>query len=450
MSGWGPDNVGTRTRRNSEATLGETFRLAYILWKFPRLSETFIVNELFFLRQATPGLQVRLLAVNKGEGGAEHRHVAELCEPGMYLPAWYKPCFVVKVLSELVKGAAVVVQLLRELAGLVSSQSTFPRKLYAGGQAAYGLAKGLYAGSVLRKQQVEHVHAHFAESGGLVAFVAAAVAGIPYSLTLHGHDIFFNPNPRLPAFLIRHSRFALTVSEFNRGFLLESDPGAAKKLRVHHCGVDMALFRPREGQAPERFRMLTVARLQPRKGIADLVEACRLLQGELDFACVIIGDGPQRGELEAKVAHYGLAERFHFRGACSQEEVVDELGRASVFVLPSYSEGLPVSVMEAMAMQVPVVATRVNGVPELVREGTGILVDPGDVRALAQALRRIATLPPRERRAMGQKARALVEKEFNIRVQSRLLAELLVAGAGGKEGVKAELGVPTVEGDASE
>ncbi len=437
MSGPVPYNGGANTRRSFEATPAEPFRLAYVLWKFPRVSETFIVNELFFLRQAAPGLQVGLLAVKKGESGTEHPHVAELCKLGVYLPAWYKPCFVVRVLCELLKGAAVVAQLLRDLARLVRSQSTFPTKLYAAGQAAYCLAMGLYAGWALREQRVRHVHAHFAESGGLVAFVAAAVAGIPYSLTLHGHDIFFNPNPRLPAFLIRHSCFALTVSEFNRRFLVDRDPGVADKVRVHHCGIDLVLFRPRAAQAAERFRILTVARLQPRKGIADLIEACRLLQGELDFACVIVGDGPQRAELEATVARFGLTARFHFRGACSQRQVVDELRQASVFVLPSYSEGVPVSVMEAMAMGVPVVATRVNGVPELVREGTGILVDPGDVRALAQALLRIATLPAREREAMGRKARAVVEKEFNIRVQSRLLAELFVASAREKQGVKA-------------
>jgi len=420
------------THGTREATGEEPFRVGYVLWKFPRFSETFVVNELYFLRQALPGLQVRFFAVKKGEAGASHPHVAELGACGFYLPSWYRPRFAFRVGRTVWRSAKVVGRIVRDLAGLVRAEPTCRTTLYAAAQATYCLLQGLNVGWVLREQRIRHVHAHFAESGGLVAFVAAALAGIPYSLTLHGHDIFFNPNPCLASFLIRHSRFALTVSEFNRRFLVSADTSLAEKVRVLHCGIDVGLFQPQAFLEGERFRILTVARLTPRKGIADLVEACRLLQGELDYEVVIVGDGPQKGELIARVERYGLADRFQFLGAQSQEEVREQLRRASVFVLPSYSEGIPVSVMEAMAMHVPVVVTRVNGVPELVRQGAGILLEPGDIQALVVALRRVATLPKREREEMGRKARAIVEQEFNVRTQSRALAELFLAETGGK------------------
>ncbi|MCR4439418.1 MAG: glycosyltransferase [bacterium] len=421
------DCAPTQQSNEGSGQLNKPLRVAYVLWKFPRFSETFIIHELFFLREAVPGLQATLFAVKRGDAGALHPHVTELATAGAYLPAWCAPRAhwqMARVLFAYPKAVACVVG---ELAALVGSQGSVRAKLYAAGQAAYCLAKGLYLAGELRRQQAGHVHAHFAESGGLVAFVAARVAGIPYSLTLHGHDIFFNPNPRLAAFLLRHGRFALTVSEFNRRFLVAQEPAAQERLRVLHCGIDLAMFRPRPQPGGGRFRILAVARLQPRKGIADLLEACRLLGGDLDYQCVVVGDGPQRAELETKAAQYGLADRIHFLGARPQQEVVEQLAQASVFVLPSYSEGIPVSVMEAMAMQLPVVATQVNGVPELVREGAGILVEPGDVRALAQALRRVADMSPAERQEMGRTGRAIVEKEFTIRTQVRLLADLFLA-----------------------
>ncbi|MBC7186568.1 MAG: glycosyltransferase family 4 protein [Calditrichaeota bacterium] len=424
------DPAYTQQSGEGSGQMNRALRVAYVLWKFPRFSETFIIHELFFLRDAGPGLQASLFAVKKGDAGALHPHVAELCKAAVYLPAWYAPRALWQMARVLVAFPDKVVCLVRELAILVGSLGSVRAKLYAAGQAAYCLTKGLHLGCELRRQQVGHVHAHFAESGGLLAFVAARVAGISYSLTLHGHDIFFNPNPRLAAFLIRHSRFALTVSEFNRRFLVAREPAAQERLRVLHCGIDLAMFRPQVQPQGGRLRILTVARLQPRKGIADLLEACRLLGDDVDYECVIVGDGPQRAELETKAAGYGIADRIHFLGARPQQEVVEELARASVFVLPSYSEGIPVSVMEAMAMQLPVVVTRVNGVPELVREGAGILVEPGDVRGLAQALRRVAAMSPAERQEMGRTGRAVVEKEFNIRTQTRLLADLFLASLG--------------------
>lgn len=422
-----PDRARTQQSDEGSGQMNRPLRVAYVLWKFPRFSETFIVHELFFLRYAVPGLQASVFAVKKGDAGALHPHAAELCKAAVYLPAWYAPRTLWQMTRVLSAFPEKVVRLVRELATLVGSQGSVRAKLYAAGQAAYCFANGLYLGCELRRQQVDHVHAHFAESGGLVAYVAARVAGVPYSLTLHGHDIFFNPNPRLAAFLVRHSRFALTVSEFNRRFLVARESAAQEKLRVLHCGIDLAMFRPRVQPEGGRFRILTVARLQPRKGIADLLEACRLLGDNVDYECVIVGDGPQRAELEAKAARYGLADKIDFLGARPQQEVVEQLAQASVFVLPSYSEGIPVSVMEAMVMRLPVVVTRVNGVPELVREGAGILVEPGDVRELTQALRRVAGMSPAERQEMGRRGRAIVAKEFDIRTQTRLLADMFFA-----------------------
>ncbi|MDZ7338623.1 MAG: glycosyltransferase [candidate division KSB1 bacterium] len=405
------------------------FRVAYVLWKFPRFSETFVANELFFLRQAAPGLQVRVFAVRKGDAGAESSRVAALRPSLTYLPALWAPCSWWWMVHAVWGAPRAVAKTLVALLRLSAQQPSHRTRLYAMAQSLYALSKGLPLAVLLRREQVAHAHAHFAETGGLVAWVAARVAGIPFSVTLHGHDIFFNPNPLLAAFLIRESCFAITVSEYNRRFLARMEPAAQSKVRVVHCGVDLALFHPGEPRTIGVFRILTVARLQPRKGIADLVEACRALADEVDYECVVVGDGPQRTELEDKAARYGLGERFRFLGARAHEEVLAQLQETSVFVLPSYSEGVPVSVMEAMAMGVPVIATAVNGVPELVKRGAGILVAPGNIDALAAALRRVANMSDAERRRMGRKARQVVEREFDIRTQSAALARMFLSSS---------------------
>ncbi len=424
-------NVHAGGGNHAEKGLQTSFRLAYVLWCFPRLSETFVVNEVYFLKRLVPDLQLFLFSVKREEPRGDDPLVRAVADQCLSLPPRWWLWTLIWCPRLLVGARREVARVVGELRALVRAAGSLREKTYAFLQVAFCAARGVYFGAILRGLRIGHVHTHFAESGGLIAFVAARLAGIPFSLTLHGHDIYFNPNPALAGFLIERSRFAVTVSEFNRRHLVQRYPHMAGKIRVVHCGIDLELFRPRAGGTGEGFRIVSVARLQPRKGIADLVEACRALSSVVDFQCVVIGDGPQRRELEEKVASYGLQRQVKFAGACSQSQVLDYLAQASVFVLPSYSEGIPVSVMEAMAVELPVVVTRVNGVPELVGEGAGILVAPGDVDSLAAALRTIAGMSSQERRLMGAKGRAMVAKGFDIRTQIRILGNLFLTAASG-------------------
>ena len=231
--------------------------------------------------------------------------------------------------------------------------------------------------------------------------------------------------------------FVVCVSDHGRSQIM-SLVGTAQwaKLRVVHCGVDATLFRPAERGAERPPEILTVGRVVPVKGQRLLVEAvAELARRGVEARLTIVGDGPQLPELRSLAEGLGVTGRVSFEGTVGQEEIRAYYERADVFALPSFAEGLPVVLMEAMAMELPVVASRITGVPELVDEGvSGLLVTPGRGDDLALALERLITATPEERRAMGRAGRAKVLAEFDVEHTAEQLKEVfaeLVPGAPG-------------------
>jgi glycosyltransferase involved in cell wall biosynthesis len=285
----------------------------------------------------------------------------------------------------------------------------------------------------MREAGVTHVHAHFATHPALAAFIVHRLTGIPFSFTAHGSDL--HVDRRMLDAKVEAARFAVAVSEFNREVIVrECGEHVRDKVHVVHCGVDPDVFAPparAARPADHPFRVVCVASFEEVKGHKYLVEALRLLHDDgVDLECHLVGDGPLRGDIEARVTTARLGGVVVFHGGLPRPGVVRLLGEADAAVLASHPtregkrEGIPVALMEAMACGVPVVATSISGIPELVRhEESGILVPSGDVTALARALGRLARDADLRSR-LGEAGRAWVRSRFNLERNTRQLLEL--------------------------
>ena len=251
--------------------------------------------------------------------------------------------------------------------------------------------------------------------------------GTPTALAVHGPVEFYNVERyALPAKL-ENAKFALAISDFGRGQLMwftESDRWP--HLHVVHCGVDPSVYVPAErSEAEDVVTILSVGRLIHGKGLSILLEAMgSLLEKRLPIRLVVVGDGPARADFEQAAQTLGLEDAVDFVGAVGQDEIRSYYSAVDIFCLPSFAEGIPVVLMEAMAMEVPVVSTAIMGIPELITSGVnGLLVAPGRSDLLADAIESLIR-SPQMRRRMGQAGRQKVVQEFDVRQSALRLKEI--------------------------
>jgi len=291
-------------------------------------------------------------------------------------------------------------------------------------QLAYFAEAGIVA-EHMRERGLVHLHNHFASSSGTVAMLAAELGGFTFSLSEHGPDIFWAPDWwRLDAKFSR-ALFVAAISHFCRSQVLIWTPVERwGRVPIVHCGVEPAEYPVRTHRDAGR-RLLFTGRLARVKGLPVVLSAMQRLRTrhpgvELSLA----GDGPDRAVLEAEARRLGVADRVRFLGYQSSDQVRTLLQDTDVFVLPSFAEGVPVVLMEAMASGVPVVTTRVAGVSELVEDGvSGFVVPPGDVDALAQAIDTLLA-DPALRTRFGAAGRGMVEREFDVGREAAWLGEV--------------------------
>lgn len=401
-------------------------RLAYVVSRFPHVSETFIVRELNALR-AEPNLEIELGSLFPAVNATVH----EAAEP--WLGCLYRPG-----VAEGLRGLAwwlmrrplrLTASLAALVAGSLRSPGSLPRSLATFPIAAAHARR-------MRERGVDHVHAHFATYPALTAWLVWRLAEIGYSFTAHAHDLFVHQS--FLACKVRDARFVVAVSEFNRRFLSGYGGGSETPVHVVHCGIDPREFsyRPRQPPKSGPVTALCVASLQEYKGHRVLLEALAVGGEELSRVTLeLVGDGPLRGELEASSRALGLADHVSFRGSLTEKGVRGAFDRADLYVLPSVvaadgqMEGLPVVLMEALASGLPVVATRLSGIPEIVDGATGLLAEPGDPASLAAKLRSVLAGDAGIDQDAG---RALVESEFDVRQSAAELARLFHAAASGR------------------
>lgn len=391
-------------------------RIAYLTGEYPRATDTFVQREVQALRLL--GVEVQTFAVRRPDArhdvGAEQRE--EKGRTTYLLPP--SPALLVAAHAGAFLRAPLAYLRVLGLAWRLRS----PGLVALAKQLAYFAEAGILAGH-LRKRSIEHLHDHFADSSCTVALLAAELAGIPFSFTIHGPAIWFEPERWKVGEKVAHARFVACISRFCRSqTMIFAAPRHWDRLRIVHCGVAPEEYEVRVHRDPAR-RIAFVGRLAEVKGVTVLLDAFASLDRS-DVELVLVGDGHLRSELEARAAELGVAERVRFTGYLSQAEVRGILADTDVFCLPSFAEGVPVVLMEALACGVPVVATRVAGVAELVEDGgSGILVHPGDPEPLARALQTV--LADRDLRArMGAAGRQRVEREFDV---AREAAKLLSA-----------------------
>lgn len=378
-------------------------RIGVLVDQFPELSETFIAAELHALRELGHDVRVEaaVRAPNPNESAAEGLDVAYLPDDGRRrrLPdlAWLVSRHPLRSLLDLIE-----------------------RRRWRREEEVRPLRRLAPVARRLARFEADHLHAHFAAGAALDALRVGALVGVPYSVMTHGYDIFMLPRNLRE----KHDRaaFAATPCDYSAAYLRERFGVRAHKIVV---GVDGDRFR-RTRPHPERGTVLAVGRLVEKKGFADLVRAAELLPG--DTRVQIAGDGPLRGELERLAG-----PRVELLGSRTPDEVRTLLEQASVVAVPCVvaadgdRDTMPVIAKEALAMEVPVVASDEVGLPEVVRPEWGRLVPPGDPRALAGALAELLALSPGERAAMGRAGRAHVLAECDLRAGSRRLAELIAA-----------------------
>lgn len=280
----------------------------------------------------------------------------------------------------------------------------------------------------LEKSHAEHIHAHFGTNSTTVAMLCRSLGGPPFSFTAHGPEEFDKPEFWHLPDKISRATFVIGVSEFGRSQLYRwCNYRHWSKIHVVHCGVDESYLTEEVLPVPAAARLVCVARLHEQKGLPMLMEAAEELASEgLKFELRLVGDGPLRPQIEEHVRRCGLEGVITMLGWRSGVEVRNELTAARALVLPSFAEGLPVVIMEALAMGRPVLGTYVAGIPELVQPGVcGWLVPPGALSPLVSAMRDALTRPPEELARMGRAGAKVVARHHDAAREAAKLAALI-------------------------
>jgi glycosyltransferase involved in cell wall biosynthesis len=418
-----PPETGPETGPDPAAALP---RLAYLTNWYPAVSLTFVLREIAALRDL--GAEVLPCSIRRSPPG-QHPGPAERAEAARtfnVIAAARRPL-------TLAGGAGFALARPGRLARALGLAWRTRRPGLRGlvWQAAY-LAEAMVLARHLHRVRAGHLHVHFVGGVATAGMLAAELARLPFSLTVHGPTDFEDAAGWRLDLKVARAAFVACISHFARSqVMIHADPGDWDKLRIVHCGVDPALYdRPRAADAAETaggdgpVRLLFVGRLAPVKGLRILIEALR--RAALPVHLTVIGDGPDRAHLERAAA--ALGGRVRFTGYLDQEAVAARLAGADIVVLPSFAEGVPVMLMEAMAAGLPVIATQVAGTAELVEDSvSGLLVPPGDALSLARAIDALAADPDRRAR-LGAAGRARVRAAFDIRDEARRLAALFAGG----------------------
>lgn len=400
-------------------------KIAYVLNTYPMPSHSFIRRELRALERA--GVPVLRLAMR--------RSATPLVDPQDREEAAATDYVLDRGAGRLLIGLAA-----RALRHPAATWRAVRLAMQAGRASPAGRLRHLIylaeAAEVARRcaaEGVDHVHAHFGTNSTTVAMLAQVLGGPGYSFTVHGPEEFDAPAALSLGDKLNRSAFAVGISQFGRSQLYRwADFDAWGRIRVVHCGIEPGAFAAPQPLPEGPIRLVSIGRFAEQKGQMMLVRAmARLRPQHPDLHLVLVGDGEMRGDLERAIADHGLSSAITLTGWLDEEGVRAQLAAAHAMILPSFAEGLPMVIMEAMAAARPVIATYIAGIPELVRPGdTGWLVPAGDVQALANAVAELAATPATRLEAMGQAGRARVLARHDVDIGAARLIACFSAVAG--------------------
>lgn len=395
-------------------------KIAYFVNQYPKVSHSFIRREILALERL--GTHVQRIALRGWRDPiVDPDDLAEQAKTFYVLRAGW-PSLIRAMLGQLVRSPVAFSRALVQTWHL-SRRADRPLPYHL----VY-LAEACRMLDHLRDHPVQHVHAHFGTNSAEVVMLARTLGGPPYSFTVHGPEEFDHPQALHLKEKIESARFVVAISSYGRSQLYRwVGHQQWNKVQVVHCGLDKG-FHESAAAVPlgDSPRLVCVGRLCEQKGQLILLEAARQLKERgMPFELVLAGDGEMRPDLEALIARHGLQEQVRITGWISSQQVREQIQAARAMVLPSFAEGLPVVIMEAMALERPVVSTTVAGIPELVRNGQdGWLVAPGDVDALVSALGEVLRSDVERLKAMGRQGRQRVTERHDIDVEAAKLLRL--------------------------
>jgi colanic acid/amylovoran biosynthesis glycosyltransferase len=401
--------------------------IAYLVSRYPTLSMIFVLREVLALRAL--GLHIETASINPPDRLPEKLTSVEREEAAR--------TYCVKCHG--VAGAATA-----HLSALLGNFVGY----FRGWRLAFSLARldparfflnlmyfteALMVGRWMRRNGLTHLHVHLGSQAASVGLFTQNVFGVGYSITVHGPDEFYDADGQYLAQKIRAADFIVCISAYTQSQLMKLSPYEDwSKFSVAHLGVDPSQWAPEpkpSSRAPfdvqSPFEILCVGRLTPAKGQHLLIDAVdRLLQQGRPVRLRLVGDGPDAASLRVSAAHIATPQAVLFEGAVNQDRIRNFYRTADTFCLPSFAEGLPVVLMEAMAMQIPCVSTSITGIPELIRDGIdGLLVPASDLTSLVEALARLMD-EAELRRRLGESGRSRVLKHFDLACNAKTLAAI--------------------------
>jgi colanic acid/amylovoran biosynthesis glycosyltransferase len=398
-------------------------RIAYLINQYPKISHSFIRREIQALERQ--GVSVMRIAVRGWSDALVDDDDTQERERTRYVLQGGALGLVIAFLRLLlVRPVRLFQALALELKMARRSERPLPVHLIY-------LAEACKIFFWLREQNIDHMHAHFGTNSAEVAMLVHMLGGPPWSFTVHGPEEFDKPHSIGLAEKIRRSAFVVAVSSYGRSQLYRLvDHAYWSKVQVVHCGVDRTFIDNALTRSVPPRRFVCVGRLCEQKGQLLLLEAVRILATKgFDFELVLAGDGEMRAKIEAFIDDHKLRSLVRITGWISNDQVCNELLAARSLILPSFAEGLPVVIMEAMALRRPIISTFVAGIPELVQPGEhGWLVPAGDVEALVEAIAECLATASEELGRMGQAARLRVQQRHDAEKEAAKLYRLFQKG----------------------
>ena len=397
--------------------MGEHPRIGYVIGTYPLLTTRFVDREIRAMRDLDVEVEIVSLRRPSGDLSDDQRDLAT------------DVSYVMPASVSLLLAAAVHYAWRPSFLRLASSLLTASHpSLRARLKTVMHLGQGLATTRLFADSGITNVHAHFVDRAAVVAMVVSDLLAVPYSATAHANDIYVDPV--LLDEKIRRARFVSTCTEFNSGYLMKQFGDAATdKVKVDYHGLDVGRYMTVESKDGPTSKILAIGQLKEKKGFSYLIDAVKILRDHHDFDVVleIVGAGPLEQSFRDQISTNGLDEIVTLTGSLPHPSVVARLGSASVFVMSSVlasngdRDGIPNVILEAMASGVPVVATSVSGIPEVVHdEKTGLLVTPNSSEALAEAIHRLLA-DPELRHQLAENAREFVAERFDTETNARRL-----------------------------
>jgi colanic acid/amylovoran biosynthesis glycosyltransferase len=401
-------------------------RIAFLLSRYPAISHTFFLKEVLGLRAR--GVKIHVASINPPDRALEKLPEVEASEARQtfYIKSGGAVSLALTLLATVRRHPAAAAR------GLRAALALGGWDLKARAFALFYLAEALLVGQWMRRNGLRHLHVHFGGPVATVGMLTAKAWQIPWSITLHGPDEFFDQEQFYLRQKIESAQFLICISDFCRSQVIRIAPGlptaAAEVVRL---GVDCSVLQPRAHSTGEAgvIRVVCTGRMVAAKGHRILLEALAaaakpLAAKGMSVTCVLIGDGPERLALEALSRQLGMEDSIRFAGAQAHGETLAKVAEADIFVLASFAEGLPVALMEAMALGVPCISTMIAAIPELIHNGeNSFLVPASNVEALSAVLIELAA-DAALRDSLGKSARKTVETSYDLSANLDKLASL--------------------------